>query len=117
MPYQIIFIIYSELLFETNISFICGLQVTFEKTVLFSQKATSGSSVRGQHVLIPTFNLDRSVGGPQSRSRPCGVQRNLLSLRKLNVGRSALSPSLHSLTRPSLKELLSNLICVLAHEV
>jgi hypothetical protein len=48
----------------------------------------------------PRYPLDRRLGGPQSRSGCCGVERNLLPLPESNSGRPVRSPSLYRLRYP-----------------
>jgi hypothetical protein len=51
-------------------------------------------------LLYPRYPLDRRLGGPQSRSRRCGVQNNILPLPRVEprlLGRPTRSTSLYRL--------------------
>jgi hypothetical protein len=51
--------------------------------------------------LYPRYPLDKNLGGSQSRSGRCGVEKNLLPRQELNPGRPDRSPSLYQLSYPS----------------
>jgi hypothetical protein len=49
----------------------------------------------------PWYPLDRGLGGPQSRSGRCGLEKNLMPLPGIEPGQPARSPSLYRLSYPS----------------
>jgi hypothetical protein len=50
--------------------------------------------------ISPRYPFDRKLGGPQSQSGCCGVEKNLLPLRGIETCRPARSPSLYRLRYP-----------------